>query len=707
VRLPIATKLFLTLLLATALVVAAMYGFMHWSFQHGFVSFLESRQQERVERMVEQLAEVYVEEGGWDGLRLDRMRWWRLMAGSADVGDRAEDAPSHEHPRRRSGRGPREMDTGLALLDADKTILIGRVPEAGALNLTPIQIDGRTVGFVGRMPGPMLRERVDVRFVEAQRRSFLGIALLVGILAVALAWPLANTLVRPLKRIAEAARGLAAGRFTTRAAVTGNDELSDLGRDFNAMAHTLERTETARRQWMADISHELRTPLALLRAELEAMQDGVRPLSGDSVASLQADVARLNRLVDDLYQLSMTDLGALSYQKRPVDPLGLLRDAVESLVGEYERHDLQIAVRDELAERGGHPARRSRPLVAALPQPAAEQFALYRCRRGSLEIAQLAEGPPSGWTSISAIPRPACRRKRWGNCSSASTASTPRAIAPTGGAGLGLAICRNIVAAHDGRIEARPSSARGVCVRVELPLADMNVKADHGRILIVEDESQAGAPACRLPGCRRLRRRQPRRRPRGRTPGCATHSPDLIVLDLMLPGRDGLELCRDIRAFSRVPIIMATARAEEIDRLLGLELGADDYICKPYSPREVVARIKAVLRRARPEARGADGTGLSLDKAAYKVRAGAAEVELTAVEFHLFATLYGEPGRIYSRAQLMDRIYADQRVVSDRTIDSHIKKLRKKLAELLPGEELIHSVYGAGYRYEPNPVRAE
>ncbi|MDD4882248.1 MAG: response regulator [Gallionellaceae bacterium] len=185
-------------------------------------------------------------------------------------------------------------------------------------------------------------------------------------------------------------------------------------------------------------------------------------------------------------------------------------------------------------------------------------------------------------------------------------------------------------------------------------------------------------------------------------PWVKAHVPDLVILDLMLPGRDGLELCREIRAFSSVPIIMATARAEEIDRLLGLELGADDYICKPYSPREVVARVKAVLRRMQPAPAGAPlDDGLVLDEAGFRVRSPKGEVELTAVEFHLFATLYREPGRIFSRGQLMDRIYTDQRIVSDRTIDSHIKKLRKKLAEVNPDAELIHSVYGAGYRYEP------
>lgn len=180
--------------------------------------------------------------------------------------------------------------------------------------------------------------------------------------------------------------------------------------------------------------------------------------------------------------------------------------------------------------------------------------------------------------------------------------------------------------------------------------------------------------------------------------------PDLILLDLMLPGRNGLDICRDIRAFSEVPIIMITAKVEEIDRLLGLELGADDYICKPFSPREVVARIKAVLRRASQGPSQSVEKLLELDADSYRVHAGGNSVDLTSVEYHLCATLYEYPGRIFSRDQLMDRIYSDNRIVSDRTIDSHVKKLRRKLRELVPEQELIHSVYGAGYRYEPTPI---
>ncbi|MGR9116804.1 MAG: response regulator [Gammaproteobacteria bacterium] len=177
--------------------------------------------------------------------------------------------------------------------------------------------------------------------------------------------------------------------------------------------------------------------------------------------------------------------------------------------------------------------------------------------------------------------------------------------------------------------------------------------------------------------------------------------PDLILLDLMLPGRDGLTICRELRKFSSVPIIMVTARIEEIDRLLGLEMGADDYICKPFSPREMVARVKAVLRRLQPQAADPVTHALTLDADSFRVFAEGHEVELTTVEFQLLQALHRQPGRIFSRSKLMDLIYQDRRIVSDRTIDSHIKKLRKKLAELLPDQELIHSVYGAGYRFEP------
>lgn len=180
------------------------------------------------------------------------------------------------------------------------------------------------------------------------------------------------------------------------------------------------------------------------------------------------------------------------------------------------------------------------------------------------------------------------------------------------------------------------------------------------------------------------------------------YQPALILLDVMLPNRDGLALCKDIRQSAHaqhIPIIITTAKVDEIDRLLGLELGADDYVCKPYSPREVVARVKAVLRR-QTQAPLDIVHGLGLDKDSLKATWNGQNLDLTAVEFALLDLMAASPGRIYSRTKLMENIYSDYRIVSERTIDSHIKKLRKKLADIDPKVELIHSIYGAGYKLE-------
>lgn len=175
---------------------------------------------------------------------------------------------------------------------------------------------------------------------------------------------------------------------------------------------------------------------------------------------------------------------------------------------------------------------------------------------------------------------------------------------------------------------------------------------------------------------------------------------DLVLLDLMLPGKGGLEVCKGLRGFSRAAIVMVTARVEEIDRLLGLELGADDYICKPFSPREVVARVKAVLRRGREPLAGSASRGIVLDLATRHASLDNRPLALTAVEFGLLQVLVSQPGRIFSRDQLMDAMYRDERIVADRTVDSHVKKLRRKISQVSPGRELIQSVYGVGYRYQ-------
>jgi two-component system, OmpR family, response regulator BaeR len=177
------------------------------------------------------------------------------------------------------------------------------------------------------------------------------------------------------------------------------------------------------------------------------------------------------------------------------------------------------------------------------------------------------------------------------------------------------------------------------------------------------------------------------------------HAPDVVLLDLLLPGKDGLSVCRELRAFSQVPIIMVTARVEEIDRLLGLELGADDYVCKPFSPREVVARVKALLRRMHGNAEQAPAP-LTLDDDRFEARFHGNLLDLTPVEYRLLRALAARPGHVLSRNQLMNSLYLDHRIVSDRTIDSHVKNLRRKLADAVPGNDPLCSIYGVGYKLD-------
>jgi two-component system response regulator BaeR len=172
--------------------------------------------------------------------------------------------------------------------------------------------------------------------------------------------------------------------------------------------------------------------------------------------------------------------------------------------------------------------------------------------------------------------------------------------------------------------------------------------------------------------------------------------PDLLLLDLGLPHRGGFDICREIRTFSQIPILIVTARTEVVDRLSGFNLGADDYICKPFSSSEVIARIKAVLRRAQPLV--ATTPGLMIDEAAFRATLDDQPLNLTPVEFKLLKTLAAAPQRVFSREQLIDALYSDGRDVVDRTIDSHIRNLRRKLVELRPGTEWIEAVYGVGYR---------
>ena len=180
-----------------------------------------------------------------------------------------------------------------------------------------------------------------------------------------------------------------------------------------------------------------------------------------------------------------------------------------------------------------------------------------------------------------------------------------------------------------------------------------------------------------------------------------TNQPNIILLDLMLPDINGKDLCKEIRGFSMVPIIMVTAMIDEIDRLIGLELGADDYVCKPFSPKEVVARVKAVLRRSEGGLNhGEIYDAFEVNDQTYTIKLHQDRLDLTPVEFRLLKMFLQSPGRVFNRDQILNNIFEDGRIVLDRTVDTHVKNLRHKLKTASPEHDYIRSVYGIGYSFE-------
>ena len=297
-RISITIKVFATLLAATAVVVVGMYLFMQRSFEQGFIHFVEARQQQHIEYLSQRLAEEYQDAESWDRLREDRRRWFRLLrerplaapgAPPDRLGGSEQRRPFHqESSRLDSARGAPDHPRmpRVALLDVEKSVIAGLARETTGLELHPIVVNNDTVGYLGVLPGPPAKELAEIRFEERHAESLAFIAVVMFLLSAALGFPLAYTLVRPLRRIAEVSKQLALGNYETRLPVKSSDEIGQLAQDINDLARALHKTEQSRRQWVADISHELRTPLSVLRGEVEALQDGMRPLSKQALGSL-------------------------------------------------------------------------------------------------------------------------------------------------------------------------------------------------------------------------------------------------------------------------------------------------------------------------------------------------------------------------------------------------------------------------------------
>lgn len=460
----ITAKLFLAVLSTAVFVVIAMGVAAQWSFSRGFLGYLNEVAMERLESSRERVTQAYLDNGrSWEFLRGDRSRWFKLL--------RPVSSPDMPAPPPGSGGTQTSDLTGAVLrttlLDADEQFVVGYASPRPQAPRWPLHVDGVTVGWITTAPFESVSAAGDVRFERAQYRASWTMGAVSVVLAALIALWAARTLLRPVRQVAAATHRLAAGDYATRVdGIRSRDEVGQLAEDFNRLALALERNEQMRRDFMADISHELRTPLGVLHGELEALEDGVRPFSPQSLQSLQAEVATLNKLVSDLYDLSLAEAGAMTFRLVPTDLAGLLQGCATAFRPRLA--EAGIALELHLAPQAlvlAGDARRLQQLFGNLLENAAR----YTDRGGTLRIeAQRLHGEIAVVFSDSApgvapehLPRLFDRFYR-------VEASRNRA---SGGAGLGLAICRSIVLAHEGRIAASHSPLGGLCITVHLPAA--------------------------------------------------------------------------------------------------------------------------------------------------------------------------------------------------------------------------------------------
>ena len=351
-------KLFLTILLTSTIVATSLSLFLQWNFDRGFVSYVEKQELVHLDQLATQLAGYYAREGmDWRFMVENHPLWQTVQA------QIFSSAPGPKPAMLEKGPPPfspppverRYLGRRVVLYDRDKQWVIGgpEGPERNDSNLIfrPISLDEKVVGYLGLIPSTELSFSGDLLFVEQQKENFMLVTLGMVALSLLLTFPLTIHLLRPINELTSGTRKLIGGQFRTRIPVRTGDELGQLSKDFNMLAMTLEENEKARKQWVADISHELRTPLSILRGDVEALQDGVRKLEPQAIGPLHGEIMHLERLVSDLYELSMSDIGALTYKKVEVDPISILRDTIGICENGFvsKNIDLILAIPDNLS----------------------------------------------------------------------------------------------------------------------------------------------------------------------------------------------------------------------------------------------------------------------------------------------------------------------------------------------------------------------
>lgn len=460
-KLGITARLFMSLLIVSMLTAVGVGFGTRWSFQRGFQGYLNEAESRRMEAMADELAQAYQEHGSWAFIEGKRGAWERYTgaigrerATAPHVGGESiYDAVPGKEPRR------------LGLYDTNGEHLAGNLQAGEDLRQQPIMVGNRTVGMLTGAPLRGLQHEAELGFQLQQERDSLFVVLATLLLAGGAAVLLARSFVAPTRRLIAAAAKVAAGDYAVRVPPGGRDELGKLAHNFNTMAATLESNEALRRHFMADISHELRTPLSVLQAQLEAMQDGIEPLNADSLAHLSGEVHILARLVEDMRQITLSEVGAFDYRREPVDLAALVNKEVQRWREPLGQAGLRLDVATPPSLPVEGDSIRLRQLLRNLFNNAlrhadgADRLVLHLAHVDGVAVLDFSDNG----AGVAATALLLLFERFWRGDRARGRA--------TGGSGLGLSICRSIAEAHGGTIEASTAPGGGLAVRLRLPLA--------------------------------------------------------------------------------------------------------------------------------------------------------------------------------------------------------------------------------------------
>lgn len=464
----------LTLIVVVIFVMSAT---AHYIFNRDFLGYLNEQSQQRLEELVPRVEEAYRTNGNWDFIRNNPPAWFGLMRPIIIEREGLYHIDSNGVPTDKTLSRPLPAASDLtgaflnfSLLDAQRNLIIGYPSFGPNASMRAIMRDSEVVGWMVQTPFENVIGSVNVRFQQSQLLAQLGIGLAAIMLLGLIVMSIFGVLLKPLARVASATHKLAGGDYTIRVEVDSEDEVGHLARDFNDLAMTLERNEKLRREFMADVSHELRTPLGILNGQLEAIEDGVLQSDESTIRSLKSEVTNLNKLVNDLYDLSLADAGALTYRKTDIDLAPLLRTTIQSYEDLYLRRGviLQASPFPEKMPIHADAGRLQQLFNNLLENSLRYTYPITADGKGKLILSCRRE--LQNWIvqfddSAPGVEAPALARlfERFYRVE----ASRSRV---DGGAGLGLAICRRIVHAHQGDIYVEASPLGGLRIIVQIPL---------------------------------------------------------------------------------------------------------------------------------------------------------------------------------------------------------------------------------------------